>query len=233
MSIVPIGIALLLAICACDASNQKALDGAFELRLATLDPRDEATDARFELRDLAGAKRIFYASSTHALRLGAEDVSQLDIVRHEGPTPETTSWSILVGLSKQGRQRVKQYVSPSADVLLVTVDPDFAIAATKPEFLLANGELIFFIVEEAAFSQFEEQAKLVQPVIRSDSSVDRQETCRTAAGSNDQRLESCLRLTNRDGLALEAAILDRIERGLDDGTMSPEEAVELLEQLEE
>ena len=208
---------LSVAGCPSPTAKKAQILGFFELASATTDPTPCPACSRLEIVDTVGASKAYFANRAVLLRIGATDIDRLDLVRNDAAWHQKKLWSGAVTLTSSARERLLHFASTNPGDFVLTAGSDLAIAFFDRESLLTSqGVLIFSISQGDVLSEFEHRLGGQLEWI-SDSTVDREEMCKTAAKGDKTVLASCLQMTNRESADQDEARFRDFEREVDRG----------------
>jgi hypothetical protein len=190
----------------------------------------ECETLRLEVDD--DEDRLVAVDRTDVLRIDELEIEHIQVMHHT-TGEEPGEWSVVLVLTPPAWERVQSFAR-EAHGLIVTAKSDLVIATIDQRALLEGESVLSFVLSDAeTLSRFQDQIGLSKGRIISDLEVDREDACRALAGEDEALFGRCMRLPDRAEAARIARELGEIESRLESGQITIEEAVDLLEQLDE
>lgn len=206
---------LSVAGCPSQHAKKNQIHGFFELASATKDPARCPACSRLEIVDTAGTSRAYFANRAVFLRISAGDIDRLDLVRNDAAWHHQKVWSGAMTLTSSARERLLDFVSTNPGDFVLTAGSDLAIEFFDRQGLLTSeGVLIFSISKADALAEFERRVGGQLEWV-SDSTIDREEMCKTAAKGDKTVLASCLETTDQESADRDEARFRDFEREVD------------------
>lgn len=218
--------------CGCNADTASNHRGFFEAAGATTHLNACTGCARFEIKDLAGVDHTYYSDRSAALRLGPSDIQHIDLMTHEGLSNGSRAWSLMIVLNESGREGLARLAQQASGALLVTVGPDIALGLVdRPVAREGNGVLVFALSDPNAVAELRSRVDPAHLSTTSASTTDRREACRVISRGDQRLLSRCVAVVDSspEDWRTESLRLDDVERRMQKGEISEDEAVKLLE----